>query len=69
MQDWKNETPYGQPTDWLFAGSRLKGKQPRSASIMVGDYIRSAAVRVGILSPDDQGRFGFHNLRAFQAKT
>jgi hypothetical protein len=69
MQDWKNETPYGQPTDWLFAGPRLKGKQPRSASIMVGDYIRSAAVRVGILSPDDQGRFGFHNLRAFQAKT
>ena len=63
MQDWKNETPYGQPTDWLFASSRLKGKQPRSASIMVGDYIRPAAVRVGILSADDQRRFGFHNLR------
>jgi len=63
MQDWKNETPYGQPTDWLFASSRLKGKQPRSASIMVEDYVRPAAVRVGILSADDQRRFGFHNLR------
>jgi integrase len=47
MQDWKNETPYGQPTDWLFGSSRLKGKQPRSASIMVEDYVRPAAVRVG----------------------
>lgn len=73
MQDWKNETPYGQPTDWLFASSRLKGKQPRSASIMVEDYIRPAAAKVGILSShrdenselveDDPRRFGFHNLR------
>jgi site-specific recombinase XerD len=30
---------------------------------MVEDYVRPAAVRVGILSADDQRRFGFHNLR------
>ena len=63
MQDWRNETPYGQPTDWLFASSRIKGKQPPSASIMVEDYVRPAEVGVGILSAGDQRRFGFHNLR------
>jgi len=63
MQDWKNETPYGQPTDWVFASSRLKGKQPRSASIMVEDYVRPAATKVGILATHDARRFGFHNLR------
>jgi hypothetical protein len=36
MQDWRNETPYGQPTDWLFASSRLKGKQPRSLILFAG---------------------------------
>lgn len=63
MQDWKNETPYNQPTDWVFASSRLKGKQPRSASIMVEDYVRPAAIKVGILATNDPRRFGFHNLR------
>jgi integrase len=41
----------------------MKGKQPRSASIMVEDYVRPAAVKVGILTTDDPCRFGFHNLR------
>ncbi|HET9306116.1 MAG TPA: site-specific integrase [Candidatus Sulfotelmatobacter sp.] len=63
MQDWKNETPYGQLTDWVFASSRLKGKQPRSASIMVEDYVRPAAINVGILATHDTRRFRFHNLR------
>ncbi len=41
MQDWKNETPYGQPTDWLFASFRLKGKQPRNA-IMGGGLCQTS---------------------------
>ena len=63
MQDWQRETPYSQPGDWIFPSTRLKGKQPRSASIMVEDFIRPAAVKVGILTADDTRRFGFHNLR------
>ena len=57
----------------MFPSVRLKGKQPRVASMLVEDYLRPAAVKVGILSShldqegrlvdDDPRRFGFHNLR------
>jgi integrase len=70
---WKEKTPYSRPTDWVFPSFRLKGKQPRVANMLVEDYLRPAAVKVGILSShrdnegklvdDDQRRFGFHNLR------
>lgn len=73
MEDWKRETPYAQPEDWVFASTRKKGKQPRTANVMVENYIRPAAAKVGILSShrddkgelveDDPRRFGFHNLR------
>jgi site-specific recombinase XerD len=30
---------------------------------MAQDYLRPAAVKAGVLAPDDRRRFGFHNLR------
>jgi integrase len=73
MFRWKLETPYSQPGDWVFPSFKLKGQQPRVANMLVEDYLRPAAVKVGILSShrDDEGRlvdddprrFGFHNLR------
>ena len=59
--------------DWVFPSFKLKGQQPRVANMLVEDYLRPAAVKVGILSShrddkgrlvdDDPRRFGFHNLR------
>jgi integrase len=73
MFRWKRKTPYSQPGDWVFPSFRLKGQKPRVANMLVEDYLRPAAVKVGILSShrDDEGRlvdddprrFGFHNLR------
>jgi integrase len=73
MFRWKGKTPYSQPGDWVFPSFKLKGQQPRVANMLVEDYLRPAAVEVGILSShrDDEGRlvdddarrFGFHNLR------
>ena len=73
MFRWKHKTPYSQPGDWVFPSFKLKGQQPRVANMLVEDYLRPAAVKVGILSShrDDEGslvdddprRFGFHNLR------
>ena len=73
MLRWKRKTLYSQPGDWVFRSFRLKGQQPRVANMLVEDYLRPAAVKVGILSShrDDEGRlvdddprrFGFHNLR------
>src|SRR5580704_6447750 len=73
MFRWKRKTPYSQPGDWVFPSLKLKGQQTRVANMLVEDYLRPAAVKVGILSShrDDEGRlvdddprrFGFHNLR------
>ncbi len=73
MLRWKERTAYSESGDWVFASSRLKGKQPRVANMLVEDYLRPAAARAGILSShrddcgrlveDDPRRFGFHNLR------
>ncbi len=70
---WKQMTPYSQSCDWVFPSSRLEGKQPRVANMLVEDHLRPAAVKAGILSShrnlrgqlvdDDPRRFGFHNLR------
>jgi integrase len=63
MREWKNTTPYSETEDWVFASSKLKGKQPRTANMLVEDHLRPAAVRAGVLKEDDKVRFGFHNLR------
>ena len=48
MQAWKNATPYSQPSDWVFASFRCKGKQPRVANMLVEDHLRPAAVKAGV---------------------
>jgi integrase len=72
MQEWKQQTPYSGPENWVFASFRLKGKKPRAANVLVEDYLRPAAARAGILKSEmkegrmeecDPRRFGFHNLR------
>jgi integrase len=63
IRQWQEQTPYGQPMDWVFASTRLKGKRPRVANMLVEDYLRPAAVKVGVLKEGEKVRFGFHNLR------
>ncbi len=73
MQIWKQQTPYSQPADWVFPSTKLKGRQPRVANMLVESYIRPAAAKAGVLCShvdeqgelleDDPRRFGFHNLR------
>jgi hypothetical protein len=45
MLCWRHKTRYSQPGDWVFASDRLKGKQPRVASMLVADYLRPAAAK------------------------
>jgi integrase len=63
MQEWKNTTAYSKPTDWVFPSTRCKGRQPRTANMLVEDHLRPAAVEAQVLTEDDPRRFGFHNLR------
>ena len=63
MRHWQQETPYSKPEDWVFPSFKLRGRKPRTGSIMAQDYLRPAAVKAGILALGDRRRFGFHNLR------
>ena len=62
LRAWNQTSPYTKSDDWVFPSLKLKGKTPLSASIMVADKIRPAALKVGIRLEPGQ-RFGFHNFR------
>jgi integrase len=62
LKNWRAETPYAKDEDWVFPSLKLSGKQPRTASTMVADYLRPIAVKLGIIRKDEP-RFGFHNFR------
>jgi integrase len=63
MQEWKNTTPYSEPEHWVFSSFKLKGRQPRTANMLVESHLRPAAVKAGVLKEGEKVRFGFHNLR------
>ena len=63
LNRWRSETPYAENDDWIFASPRMKGKQPRTANILVQDHLRPAAIAAGVLSKESKERFGLHNLR------
>ena len=62
LKEWRNESPYGQDSDWVFASFREKGSIPRAASRCGRDYLRPAAV-ADVIAKEDPSRFGWHNLR------
>jgi integrase len=69
---WRRETMYAADDDFVFPSTKLGGRQPRSGSQLVEDYLRPAAIRAGVIKVEDgvtydrEGqivkRFGFHVL-------
>jgi integrase len=60
---WREKTTYSAEGDFVFPSTRLKGKKPLSASILVQKYLRPAAVKAGVIGEGQKIRFGFHNFR------
>ena len=58
LMDWHAQTPYNQPSDWVFASRAMQGKQPYWADGLMRKVIRPAAVRAGITR-----RIGWHTFR------
>ncbi len=50
LKSWHQQTPHSQPSDWIFASSRLKGRQPRTASILAADHSASVSIICGTAS-------------------
>lgn len=73
LSAWQRETMYADDDDFVFPSEKLGGKQPRSGSQLVEDYLRPAAIRAGVIREEDgitygpEGeavkRFGFHTFR------
>lgn len=55
---WKRATPYNQPEDWVFASTRMKGKQPYSPDSLLKRQIRPAVARAKITK-----HVGWHTFR------
>jgi integrase len=72
LASWRKETSYAADDDFVFPSIKLGGRKPRTATMLVQDYIKPAAIRAGILVERDDklyskeghevSRFGFHNL-------
>jgi integrase len=45
---WKQDSPYSQPHDWVFASPRTKGKTPYWPDILLSRVVRPAVARAGI---------------------
>jgi integrase len=54
---WRRETPYGQDSDYVFASTKMRGKQPYWMSRIMQHHIKPVAARTGI------GVKGWHTLR------
>jgi len=73
LRAWQSETPFNKPDDFVFASTKLRGAKPRTGSMIVGDYLRPAAITAGVIKVvkgttyDMAGnvlkRFGFHCFR------
>jgi integrase len=53
LATWRKESVYSRDEDWVFPSVRNKGRTPRSGSSLVKDHIKTAAIRAGVIKPDD----------------
>jgi len=48
LQSWREETPYATDRDFIFASSRMHGRQPLWPEALMRNHIAPAARRAGI---------------------
>ena len=56
--EWKKQTSYSAPSDWVFASPFHAGKLPYWANAVLEKFIRPGALKVGITK-----RIGWHTFR------
>jgi integrase len=59
LLEWREESPYKAPTDFLFPSVRLNGSKPLSPDSLLKRSIRPALKRAGIVDK----QIGWHNFR------
>jgi integrase len=62
LREWRKQTPYAKPADFVFPSTRTSGRNPICASVFCRVHLRPAAMKAGVVIPDGH-RWGLHNLR------
>jgi len=58
LDEWRSQSSYRGPDDWLFASRHSNGRLPYWGQAILHKYLRSAARELGI-----EKRFGWHTFR------
>lgn len=61
LTEWRQHTPYNKEEDYIFASPKLDGKQPMWGQTMNANFVKPAAVALGLIGEDE--RFGWHRFR------
>jgi integrase len=62
LREWRKQTPYAKPTDFVFPSLKMSGKVPICTSVFCADDLRPAAKKAGVVILVGH-RWGLHNLR------
>jgi Phage integrase family len=58
LLEWRGQTPYSQPGDWVFASPKMNGKQPYRPETLLKCYVLPIAKRLSITK-----KIGWHTFR------
>ena len=61
LTEWRQQTQYNRDEDFIFASPKLNGKQPIWGQTMNANFVKPAAVDLGLVAKDE--RFGWHRFR------
>ena len=64
LSEFRHETPYDKEEDFVFASPTLNGKQRLWGQTMNAQFVKPAAVELGLVAEED--RFGWHRFRHIQ---
>jgi len=57
----RQQTPYNNDEDFVFASPTLNGKQPLWGQTMNAQFVKPAAMELGLVTEEE--RFGWHRFR------
>jgi hypothetical protein len=61
LKEWRQQTPYNSDADYIFASTKLNGRQPLWGQTLNADFVKPAAVSLGLVAEGE--RFGWHRFR------
>jgi integrase len=61
LADRRQQTPYGNDEDFIFASLKLNGRRPLWGQTLNADFVKPASVSLGLIAKGE--RFGWHCFR------